>query len=320
MGYQSTTAQDLITDALRDIGVLSDGEVPSANEATDSLRRLNDLLDSWSTDHITVFSQTENILTFTAGQYQYSIGNYTAGTFTGNLTASSNVISSVTVPAGLTVGGTVTDTQSFLPAGTTITAIGTNTVTLSNNALSTISGNADIFTYTIPGNFAIPRPLRITNAFTRITTGAAGLDYPIDMEFTREKYNDIGLKSVQGPWPVLGWYNPTFPLGTLYFYPNPSGAGQLHLFTDNQFTNFTSVTQSINLPPGYARAIKKNLSLELSPEYGKTPNPELIRQAKEALSLIQDNNTTPAVQAQYDRDIVRSHRTDAGWILHGGFL
>jgi hypothetical protein len=317
----STTALDLITGALRNLKVLAAGEPVPAQDAADSLQVLNDLLESWSIDHLTVFCVVENILTFTAGQYQYTVGNPVGGTYLATVTTGSNVLSG-TPPAAITVGGAIYDSvsggQNLIPAGTTVTAFDTVSVTMSQPATGSSTG-LDVVTFTTPGDFAIARPLRITNAFTRITTVSTGLDYPIDFEFGREKYNAIGLKSIQAPWPILGWYNPTYPLGNLYFYPAPSGAGELHLFTDTILSDFSGLTQSINLPQGYARAIKKNLALELAPEYGKSPGRLLMDQARESIQFVRAQNATPAVQAFYDRDIVRSQRTDAGWILHGGF-
>jgi hypothetical protein len=316
----SSTAQDLITGALRNINVLAAGETPSAGDAADALQVLNDMLESWSIDHLSVYSVVENLLTFTPGQYQYTIGNPTGGTFTGTITSGSPTITGVTIPSALVVGGTLTDVQAAIPSGTTITAIGTNTVTMSANALFTPTGG-DVITYTVPGNFAIARPLRITNSFTRITaSGTTGLDYPIDFEGGRDKYTAIGLKGLQGPWPIVGWYNPTYPYGNVYFYPNPSSAGQLHLFTDTIFTDFTTLTQSIALPQGYARALKKNLAIELAPEYGAIVSSQLQRQADESYKMIKSLNSIPAVQAFYDTDLVRGRRNDAGWILSGGFI
>jgi hypothetical protein len=313
----STSALDLVTGALRNIKVLAASETASPSDAADAMQVLNDLIESWATDHLMVYASVENILFFTSGQYQYTIGNYAAGTFTGSLTAGSPTISGVTVPANLVVGGTVTDTNAAVPSGTTITAIGSGTLTLSANALTT--QGSEVFNYTIPGDFAIPRPLRITNAFTRITTASVGLDYPIDFDLTREKYNAIGLKSIAAPWPITGWYNPTFPLGNIYVYPAPSGNGELHLFTDTILSDFTNLTQPINLPQGYARAIKTNLALELAAEYGKTPSPTLMTRARDSLNKIRALNANPAVTAFYDRDLVRQGALDAGWILHGGF-
>ena len=321
MSTVSSTAQDLINGALRNINVLAAAETPSASDSADALQVLNDLLESWSIEHLTVYSVVENILQFTPGQYQYTIGNPVGGTFLGTLAAGSTTISGVTpIPSNLIVGGTLSDLQGSIPTGTTITAIGTNTITMSANALSTVAV-LETITYTVPGNFAIPRPLRITNSFTRITTsGSSGLDYPIDFEGGRDKYTAIGLKGLAGPWPIVGWYNPTYPYGNVYFYPNPSSAGALHLFTDQIFTDFTTINQAINLPQGYARAIKKNLAIELAPEYGKAVSPTLQRQADESLKMIKNINGQPAVQAFYDTDIVRGRRNDAGWILSGGFI
>lgn len=318
MAATSSTALDLITGALRNINALEAGETPNAQDSADALQVLNDMLESWSVDHLFIFASVENILTFVPGQYQYTIGNYTAGTFTGTLVSGSPTISGVTVPAGLTVGGSLSDVQAAIPAGTTILAIGATTITMSANALFTVAA-PEVITYTIPGNFAIARPLRITNAFTRITaSGNTGLDYQIAI-IPRDKYTAIGLKGVSGPWPTVLYYDPTFPLGNLYFYPNPSQAGVLHLWTDTILSDFASLTQAINLPQGYARAIKKNLALELAPEYGKTAGGLLVKQAAESKAMIKQLNAQPAVEAFYDQHILRSRRNDASFIMDGGF-
>lgn len=314
----ATTALDLITGALRNINALEAGETPNAQDSADALSVLNSLMDSWSIDHLNIFASVENILTFSAGQYQYTVGNYVAGTFIGTLIVGTPTISGVTVPSGLLVGGDLTDAQAQIPAGTTILAIGATTITMSANALSTVAA-AETITYTIPGNFKIARPLKITNAFTRLTApGNTGLDYPMDI-VARDQYAQIGFKGVAGPWPRVVYYDPTFPLGNLYFYPNPSSAGSLHLWTDTILNQFAALTTPVNLPQGYARALIKNLALELAPEYGKTASALLVQQAKEALRMVKALNSEPAIQAFYDGDLVRARRADAGWIMHGGF-
>lgn len=320
MGAVSSTGLDIITGAMRSIGVLEAGETPNAQDAADALQVLNDMMESWSLDHLIIYASVENLLSFTAGQYQYTVGNYSAGSFIGTLTSGSPTITGVTVPANIAALGDLTDTSVAIPTGTTVISFnsGAGTVTMSANATATVA--SDIISYTIPGNFKIARPLRITNAFTRITaSGGTGLDYGIEI-IGRDKYSALGYKGIQGPWPIALYYDPTFPLGNLYFYPNPSQAGVLHLWTDTILNDFSSLTTAINLPQGYARALKKNLALELAPEYGKTAGALLVKQAKESKELIQSINEQPAVQAFYDADLVRSSRTDAGWIMHGGFL
>lgn len=330
MSATSTTALDLITGALRNINALESGEVPNAQDANDALQVLNDLLESWTIEKLFVFSSTENRFVFTPGKYQYTIGNYEAGNFTGTLASGSNVISGVTIPTNLVVGSLITDVQAALPANTKVTAIGTNTLTLNNNALFAVS-SAENFTYTIPGDIAydsttgnqIVLPVRITNAFTRITVGSGdpmiqGLDYQIRI-IPRDKYTALGLKGIAGPWPTDLYYDRTYPLGNLYFYPNPSMAGELHYWTDMILGDLSDINSDFNLPQGYARAIKTNLAIELAAEYGKAVSPTLAQRARESKQMLKSLNSLEAVEAFFDQHILKSRRADAGFILHGGF-
>lgn len=326
MAATTTTALDIITSALRNINAHEVGEPVGPQDSADALQTLNDMIESWSIDKLLIFCSTETQLTFQAGQYQYSIGNAPGGTFTGTVTSGSAVITGVTVPSGIILNSFVTSNQNLFPPNSYVVNIGANTVSLNANALASSVGS-DVLTYVIPGNFykdsvsgvPVNRPVRITNAFTRITaSGNTGLDYQMEI-VTKDKYTSIGYKGVAGPWPKVLYYDPTYPLGTLYFYPNPSQAGVLHLWTDQILAGFQSVTQLVSLPQGYARALKKNLALELCPEYGKSASAQLQRQAKESKDLIKSLNSIPAVTAFFDSDIVRGNRTDASWIMHGGF-
>lgn len=311
-----TTATDLITGALRFINQYAPGESLSSSDANDALDTLNDLLDSWSTDEASVYASNENIFNYVSGQYQYTIGNYTAGTFPGTVTNGSPTITGATVPSDMIARGDLTGTG--IPAGTTILSFnaGAGTVTMSANATAT--PGAQQITYTIPGDFKVARPLRITNAFTRIYTQGSGLDYPITI-VDQKRYVDIGFKAIQAPWPIVLWYNPTFPLGTLFFYQNPSGTAELHLYTDNILTNLASLTQNVSLPQGYVRMIKRALARELAPEYGAIWTQQQERLYKEAYDYVKSLNAIPVPEANYDPELIQNPRTDAGWILYGGF-
>ena len=319
-GNQTSTASDIITGGLINITAYAIGQPLTNQVASTCMQVLNDLLDSLSTDQAFIYTQTENILAWTPGQFEYTVGNpVSPTTFTGMLTSGSPIITGATVPAGVILLSDMTDNQALLPAGTTVLSTTPTTVTLSANALNNSTG-LDVFTYTTPGNFKIPRPLRLRSSYTRVTTSAAaGLDYWFDI-VSLDRYNEIGLKSVPGPWPYLCAYQPTFPLATLWVYPNPSIAGEVHLFTDLILSEFPSLTTQVNLPQGYNRALKKLLGLELCPLFGKTPSPQLILQAKEAKDLLKAQNVSPVVTLRYDSDLVRSRHTDAGWIIQGGFV
>lgn len=68
------TALTLITDAMLDIGVLADNEVPTASQANQALRRLNNMIDSWDIENLAVYGSTEHILPLVAGVQEYTIG------------------------------------------------------------------------------------------------------------------------------------------------------------------------------------------------------------------------------------------------------
>ena len=317
-GNVSTSVQDLLQGAALNINAFAPGQPMPAQIASVCMQVGNDLLDSLSNYQAFVFTQQENIVSWNPGQYVYTLGNPVGGTFLGTTTINTPTINGVTVPANITVNGDITDALGLFPAGTTVLSWTINSVTVSNNATAS-SGILDTFTYTAPGNLKMTRPLRFRTGFTRITPApASGLDYWFEF-ITLDRYNEFLLKNLPGPWPVVAVYQPTFPLGTLRVYPAPGIAGQVFLYTDLILTQFTNLTQTINLPQGYSRALKKLWALELCPIFGKTPSALLITQAKEAKNLLKALNASPVITLRYDADIVSSRRTDAGWIVTGGF-
>jgi hypothetical protein len=316
-----TAALEIITDGLIDINALAPGQVLAPNNAAVALRKLNDLVDSLSTDKDFIYTTVENIFSWIPGTFKYTVGNPVAGTFSGTLISGSPTISGVTVPSTLVVGGTLTDTQGQIPSGATVLAFNSvaQTVTMSANALSTVA-TAEQFTYTTPGTINIPRPLRLTSGYTRINSSASNnLDYWFECTMSLERYNEFGLKFNPGPWPLVVAYQPTFPLATLWAYPNPGIAGEVHLFTDLILSEFPLINTNVNLPQGYTRALKALFALEAAPGYGKTPSAALLRRAGEARAFLKRLNASPVVTLRYDSEIVRSQQNDAGWIVHGGF-
>jgi hypothetical protein len=318
----ATTAADLIKGALRRINSYASGEPLQTPDANDVLETLNDLLDSWSIDKQLIYGSVENILTLNAGQAQYKIGNPTnislgEPPFVGTVTGGSAVITSVlNIPADLSIGGTLTDTAGAIPSGTTVISfdpIG-QTVTMSAPASTTPAQNPEGINYTVPGDFAIPRPNRITNAFTRFSQ----LDFTIEVTMTQSRFLEILYKQQPGPWPTVAWYNPQMPYGLINFYQTPGNSAELHLFTDTILQDLT-LNQTFNLPSGYSRAIKWALAKEICAEYGY-PITEAIRtHASEAMSMIKALNALPAEKSQYDIALYGNRRVSAGWILSGGY-
>jgi len=78
----ATTAGDQINAALRLIGMLAEGETPSANTSNDALSALDQMIDSWNTERLTVFSTQDQVFTWTANQISRTLGP--TGNFVGN--------------------------------------------------------------------------------------------------------------------------------------------------------------------------------------------------------------------------------------------
>jgi hypothetical protein len=315
----SDTALDIIKGALRRMNEYAAGETLNDDDANDALSVLTDLLDSLSNEHLACYSRVENVFNLTSGKNIYTVGNPVGGTMLGTVVSGSAIISGVTaMPANLKVGASVSG--SGIAAGATVTAIGTNTVTMSANATATYAVLFPI-TYTTPGDIPINRPLRVLTGFTRLTTsGISQVDYPMQV-ISVDQWSAIGLKNQPGPWPKVVYYDASYPLGTFYFFPNPSQGGEVHLWTDVLFSDYPSLTTPINLPQGYERFLKVALAIELWPEYkGSAPiAPALIEQYKVAKAAVKNLNAQAQSVATYDHAIAGRAHNDAGWILHGGF-
>lgn len=75
------TVNELIKRALRLLGVLASGEEPEASELSDAIVTLNQMLDSWSTERLSVYGTTEQVFTWPSGEATQTIG--TNGDFAG---------------------------------------------------------------------------------------------------------------------------------------------------------------------------------------------------------------------------------------------
>jgi hypothetical protein len=78
----TTTAGDQINGALRLIGQLAEGEEPSAATANDALAALNQMIDSWNTERLSVFSTQDQVFSWTPNFATRTLGP--TGDFVGN--------------------------------------------------------------------------------------------------------------------------------------------------------------------------------------------------------------------------------------------
>jgi len=75
------TAGDLINRALRLLGVLAEGETPSAETSQDALIALNQMIDSWSIERLSVYNTIDQTFLWPVGEIKRTLGP--SGNFVG---------------------------------------------------------------------------------------------------------------------------------------------------------------------------------------------------------------------------------------------
>ncbi len=70
----ATTVRNVITDALREIGVLSASETATADDANSGLSTLNDLMDQWAAEELLIHTTTRTTWPIVSGIQDYTVG------------------------------------------------------------------------------------------------------------------------------------------------------------------------------------------------------------------------------------------------------
>ena len=139
------------------------------------------------------------------------------------------------------------------------------------------------------GDFNTTVPVHIEAA----TVTVGGVDYPI-IKIDYDDYAVIKLKTLQNVYPEYMYFDRNSPvLGNLYMYPVPSNASTINLYSRKPLTQFASLTDSMSLPVGYARALKYCLAVELAPEYQVSAGNDVIELAISAKAALKRTNRRP---------------------------
>lgn len=224
-----TTAIDLITSSMRLAGILAANETPTADESQTALSVLNDLLEQWNTQRLTVYRVRNDAYTLTINDGVYTIG----------------------------------------PSG----------------------------------DFNGLRPIQIQGGYTTINN----IDYPLEV-IDQDKYDNFAYKA-NGGIPYYICYNAGFPLGTIQLYPRPSVVSTLTIRYDMQFTALASISDSIIYPPGYAKALKYELGIELCAEFQTPVSPVVLKIMESAKADIKRMNIQ-LTEATFDAGLTGGRATN----------
>ncbi len=195
------TAGDQINGALRLLGVLAEGESPSADTANDALFALNQLIDSWNTERLSVFQTQDQTYTWPSNTLTQSLGP--SGDFLGN------------------------------------------------------------------------RPVFFDDA-TYFRDASTGVSFGVKF-INQQQYDGIAVKTVTSTYPQVIWVNMTYPNVQLTIYPVPTRPLEWHFVSVAELLNPPTLSTVLTLPPGYLRAFRYNLAVELASEFGVEPTAQVQR-------------------------------------------
>ena len=161
---------------------------------------------------------------------------------------------------------------------------------------------AGVATYTVgpTGAVVTARPTRIEDAFARWQ----GVDYPVDPTSEPARYDEISLKTQGGVTPELLLFEGSFPDATITVWPVPTFPGVvLYLTVPTSLSQVASPATTMAYPPGYSKALRYCLGVELAPEYGIAVPERVAKTATDAKAdVMRSNMVTPL--AAYDAAIM----------------
>lgn len=144
----------------------------------------------------------------------------------------------------------------------------------------TLSAGVGIYTIGSGQTLDTVRPIKIVEA--HVSQG--DISYPSMDLAPDEYYQQLQLKSLQSIPDTLNYTN-AYPYGTIKLYPYPAIGYTLWLTSEKELSQFT-LNQTVNLAPGWNRALIYNLAVELAPEYGQKVDPLTLKIAADSKGML----------------------------------
>jgi hypothetical protein len=162
----------------------------------------------------------------------------------------------------------------------------------------------------IGGDINITRPVQVEDSYIV----SSGISYPVQ-KMNRDGYTSIPQKNLSVNFPEWMYYDAAYPLATLYLYTVPASLLEFHLVYWAPLSAFGAITDVVSFPPGYQRALRYNLAVEIASEYSMDVPPAVAAIALKSAANIKRLNSPPVtsqieVAFQPSRDIFSIYR---GW-------
>lgn len=158
------------------------------------------------------------------------------------------------------------------------------------------TGGQQDYTLGPAGQWNIPRPMNIEQAYVNLTSNAGnGLQttsLPISIA-NDSQWSSIVTKQVSTQIPNILYDNGNYPNRTISLYPIPTGTLEIVLWLWQPLLTFTNIDEVVSFPKGYVRCIRYNLACELAPEYAREASTLVKQTASDTKMALATINSVP---------------------------
>jgi len=262
-------AQEIVKEALYNIGAIAIGETPTDDEIQAGLRKLNMMLKAWQAKGYGIWLNQQVTLILQNDTISYSIGP------SGDHCSATMYKTELAVAAAAADGTITVDSDDNISDGDIIgveqddTTIDWDVVNGAPVAdvvtlTATMGGAAAVDNHVYNYTSKCQRPLEIIEAHLR---DADDQDTPLAI-ISEQEYQATNDKTTEGT-PNSIFYIPTLTNGTLYVWPEPGDMKNRIIMTIKRpIMDFDAVTDDADFPPEWLEAVTTNLSLRLGPMFG----------------------------------------------------
>ena len=156
------------------------------------------------------------------------------------------------------------------------------------------------------GDFDTVRPIGIR--YMRIRD-AGSIDHTVALT-SLTQWASEPIKDTAEYVPDYAYYADAYPLGRIEFSSITTAGHTMFIESTKPIIELPELTGEVTYPPGYDRAIRLGLAMELAPEYGKQVDAVLAQQLRTALLTLKRTNGATRVPTL---------RVDAGITDRGGY-
>jgi hypothetical protein len=136
----------------------------------------------------------------------------------------------------------------------------------------------------------VVRPVYIDHINFQDTSQNPVTEYPM-VALTDDAYASIVEKGLTSTLPQSWYYNQTQTYGVVSLFPIPtSGTLQGVMYAPTAITAFTSLTNTIAMPPGYEELLITGLAVNLASSYSAQISPSLAQRAINARAIVKRSN------------------------------